>query len=85
MHHLGGVVWCGGDAKKLLPLGHRGIVYGLDVDAVACHHDVAQLRVLGCVRHLPQEVGFPHVRTKRQAGPSVFETGQSGGKPFLPS
>lgn len=51
-HHLGRVVWCGGDTQQLLSFSHRGVVDCLDVDFVARHHDVTDLTVLLCICHL---------------------------------
>lgn len=56
LHHLGSVVWGGGDAEDLLSPSHSGVVDGLHIDVVARHHDVTHLCVLGCVRHLQQGV-----------------------------
>lgn len=46
------MVRCGGDSEQLLAAGDGGVVYSLDVDVVATHHEIADLRVLLCVRHL---------------------------------
>ena len=52
LHHLGGVVRRGGDAQQLIPLGHRGVVDGLDVDAVSLQQRVAHHGVELGVAHL---------------------------------
>ncbi len=51
VHHLGGVVWCGGDAQKLLPFCHSGVVDCLNVDVVTRHHDVTNLTSVSDIKH----------------------------------
>lgn len=53
VHHLGSVVWCGGDAEQLLSFSHSGVVDCLNIDVVTGHHDVTDLSVLLCICHLP--------------------------------
>lgn len=62
VHHLGSVVWCGGDAQQLLSFSHSGVVDCLDVDVVPRHHDVTDLGVLLCVCHLPNRYAICQIQ-----------------------